>query len=210
MSSMSAKDWSRTYRDLINARCIESRSQRSVTGQLVVRPSSDRLDYLGLLSRREPGKSRESYLSSWPPRLGSTRSQKTCEDNVARQRGKTTTPARKFNRGDIVIPHPSRVDLVTVGQGIVLFEDNDAAVHADFYLNEQQYLYVYFAAKDVDLYTESRKFARAIAEDSTFIPPSISILNTDLQIVKEATGWLDPPSIEEAQMTRFTDIGEEL
>ena len=81
---------------------------------------------------------------------------------------------------------------------------------ADDYLSERQYLLVHFASRDTDLYTKARKFAQAWVDDPDYKPTGMTISNDDLKIVKKETGWLDAPSIEEVQMKRFYDVGEEL
>lgn len=75
---------------------------------------------------------------------------------------------------------------------------------------ELQIVLVHWAAKDVDLYTEARRFARAWVDDPGYEPPGMAIRNSDLQIVRSETGWLDAPSIEEMQMQRFLDVAEDI
>lgn len=99
--------------------------------------------------------------------------------------------------------------MITVGQGIVLKEltktDPDEIIDT-----ELQIVLVYWAARDVDLYTEARRFARAWVEDPSYEPEGIAMRNNDLQIVKTETGWLDAPSIEEVQMQRFTYVAKDM
>lgn len=99
--------------------------------------------------------------------------------------------------------------MITIGQGIVLKEltktDPDEIIDT-----ELQIVLVHWAAKNVDLYTEARRFARTWVDDQGYEPPGMAIRNSDLQIVKSETGWLDAPSIEEMQMQRFLDVAENI
>ena len=128
---------------------------------------------------------------------------------MAKLKERDKRPKRKFEPGDIVRPHPRRTDLVTVGQGIVLreLEKNNPDDIVD---TELQLLLVYFAARDVDLYTEARRFARAWVDDPEYKPDGVTMKNSDLQIVKTTTGWLDAPTIEETQMRRFINIMDDI
>ena len=131
------------------------------------------------------------------------------EGVMAKLKQRDKRPKRKFKPGDIVIPHPSRRDLISVGQGIVLKEvkktQPDDIVNTDL-----QLVLVYFAARDVDLYTEARKFARAWVDEPEYEPDGAIMRNTDLEIVKTESGWLDAPSIEEVQMQRFSDVANDI
>lgn len=108
-----------------------------------------------------------------------------------------------------MVPHGKRTDLVTVGQGIVL-KELEKRNPDDIMDTNLQLLLVYFAARDVDLYTEARRFARAWVDDPGYEPEGMRISNADLMIVRSETGWLDAPTIEEMQMQRFTDVAADL
>jgi hypothetical protein len=127
---------------------------------------------------------------------------------MARLTERDGRPVRQFKVGDIVLPHPTRSDLLSVGDGIVLRILNVLGNSA--YGPTSQMLLVYWAAKDVDLQREARRFARAAVMEPGFEPDGMRIVNADLQFVRSRSEWLDAPTIEEVQMMRFADVAEEL
>lgn len=77
-------------------------------------------------------------------------------------------------------------------------------------VDKYQELEVYFAAREVDLYAEARRTATAWVEDPGYRPDVECVENKDLIYVGAKPEWLDAPDIEEVQMRRFADVGDEL
>ena len=123
---------------------------------------SNRQDYLDSSVRSAPENYTQAFQHGWNQTFGSTRTQEMSPGNraadkaIARARIKKRNrcPKRKFKPGDIVIPHQDRNDLAFIGEGIVLFKPTPSGLGSE-YVN----LFVFWAAKDINLYTEARKHA---------------------------------------------------
>lgn len=168
--------------------------------------------------RRELVSSTQAYRDGWNRVFGSKRTQEMSPGNraaekmvaiaMARIREKDRRPKRKFKPGDIVLPHPKRADLRSVGEGIVLYEFKTTG---KTYGVDDQDLFVFFAARDVDLYTEARRYARAMMMEPEFRPEGIKLTNADLEYTgRSEPKWLESPDLDEIQMMRFADVASEL
>lgn len=206
MSSTSAREWSKMFPDQTNDKHSGSRSLQSVIDQLAGHPSSDKPDYLGYSSQNYPENSPGNSTYSWHRRLGLTKSPKT--SNMPKLYEPNGHPRRQYKIGDIVLPHPRRSDLTTIDEGIVLSE---VLATGQLVLDPNyQELLVYFIAKDANLYTEARRYARSKVMEPNSKPIGIQISNIDLQFIRSEESWLNIPDIEEVQIMRFLDIGDEL
>lgn len=222
---MFVKEKFKEFLGLTRDRSIRSRLWPSATEQLVVNPSLGKPAFLGSSLPRGLGNLLSNFLCLCHPRHGLIRTHKMSAGNrptdkllefleeptvragnefMSRHRGKDIRFTRLFKSGDIVLPHPKRTDLQTVGKGIVLCEQINLVGPG------HRTLLVYFAARDVDLYKEARRYIRSLVMEPDFQPEGIIVPNSDLQFIRSEKDWLNAPDINEVQMMRFADVGKEL
>ena len=115
---------------------------------------------------------------------------------------KKARKVRRFKPGDVVRPSKKRHDLEGIEEGIILSTERDNDL--------LQYCYVYWPIDNTDLRKEVRKLMHSVATEYDKFPVTIIVPSLDLEFVKSEPTWINPPTNEEVEMIRFTDVAEEL
>jgi hypothetical protein len=128
---------------------------------------------------------------------------------MGRLKERDKRPTRKFQPGDLVTPHPKRSDLIAVGDGIVIsVSERQYGTGTNAGQTIQDCL-VFFAAREVDLWSECRRWARESYCAPHDRPEGITIPGGDLVYAgRSEPEWLDPPDMDEISLARFGDILE--
>ena len=129
---------------------------------------------------------------------------------MARIKETDRRPTRIFKLGDLVTPHPKRSDLVAVGDGIVISISEKILVGGLPDGGQKiQFCTVFFAAREVDLWLEVRRWARDTFCAPKEMPEGISLPAGDLVYTgRSEPEWLDPPDMDEISLARFGEIME--